>query len=207
MRPNNQAIKSLAEWENEMKRLLTGAFAALVVICATALSAAPLKLQPANPQPSGLKPGLSVRYAYPADVKNLAQASSALEINAELGQPLAGLDHRDTKAGQKTLTSDRAMNVVAGIKGYVHFANPGVYNIDFLTNDGLRASIGGQVVGHFDGRQACDNTVMSEVEVPKAGWYQVDVLYFQRTGTACLHMRMGPEGKRPRWMPNKAFGH
>jgi hypothetical protein len=190
-----------------MKRLLSGTIAAIVVTCATVLSAAPLKLQPANPQPSGLKPGLAVRYAYPVDVKNLVEASSALKISAERGQPLTGLDYRDTNEGERTLTSKRAEHVVAGINGYVYFDKPGIHNIDFLTNDGLRARIGGQVVGKFDGRQACDSTIMSEVEVPSAGWYKVDILYFQRLGTACLHMRMGPQGKRPRWMPNKAFGH
>ncbi|MCD9149588.1 PA14 domain-containing protein [Pseudophaeobacter flagellatus] len=190
-----------------MKRLLTSAIAAIVVTCATALSAAPLKLQPANPQPSGLKPGLSVRYAYPHDVKTLVDASSALKINSERGRPLSGLDYRDTNEGDPTLTSKRAEHVVAAITGYVHFDKPGIHNIDFLTNDGLRARIGGQVVGHFDGRQTCDTTIMSEVEVPSAGWYDLDILYFQRYGTACLHMRMGPAGKRVSWMANKAFGY
>lgn len=190
-----------------MKRLLTSTLAALVMSCATAISAAPLKLQPADPQPSGLKPGLSVRYAYPHDVKSLTEASSALKINAEPGRPLSGLDHRDTNEGEITLTSKQSEKVVAGIKGYVHFDQPGLHSIDFLTNDGLRANIGGQLVGHFDGRQTCDSTIMSEVEVPKAGWYKLDILYFQRYGTACLHMRMGAKGKRPRWMPDQAFGH
>jgi hypothetical protein len=190
-----------------MKRFWTGTLAAIVVTCATALSAAPLKLQPANPQPSGLKPGLAVRYAYPVDVRTLVEASSALKIKSERGRPLAGLDHRDTNEGDITLTSKRSEHVVAGINGYVHFAKPGIHSIDFLTNDGLRATIGGQVVGKFDGRQTCDSTMMSEVEVPSAGWYKLDILYFQRFGTACLHMRMGAAGKRPSWMPDKAFGH
>lgn len=190
-----------------MKTLFSGALAAIAILSATALGAAPLKLQPANPQPSGVKPGLSVRYAYPQDVKNLSEASSALKISSEAGRPLSGLDHRDTNEGDNTLTSNRAMQVVASIKGYVRFDKPGIHSIDFLTNDGLRARIGGQVVGEFNGRQSCDTTILSEVEVPVAGWYDVDILYFQRLGTACLHMRMGSEGKRPRWMPDSAFGH
>lgn len=190
-----------------MKRLWTSTIAAIVLSCATALTAAPLKLQPANPQPSGVKPGLSVRYAYPHDVRTLDEASSSLKVKSERGRALSGLDYRDTNEGDKTLTSKQAEHVVASIKGYVHFAKPGVHNIDFLTNDGLRARIGGKVVGKFDGRQACDSTIMSEVEVPSAGWYALDILYFQRLGTACLHMRMGEKGKRVSWMPNKAFGH
>lgn len=191
-----------------MKPLLkAAAAAATVILCAAAAGAAPLKLVPADPQPSGVKPGLAVTYAYPHDVKTLADASSALKISSEPGQPISGLDNRDTEEGENTLTSKRALNVAARITGYVKLDTPGLHNIDFLTNDGLRAKIGGQIVGEFDGRQSCDSTILTEVEVPIAGWYPVDILYFQRQGTACLHMRMGPDGKRPKWMKDSAFGH
>lgn len=189
-----------------MKRLTMGLSLAFG-ICAQLAMAAPLVLQPANPQPSNLKPGLGVRYAYPADVKNLKQAANALRYKVEKGAPLAGLDHRDTDIGENVMTSSRSERVVADISGFVRFDAPGRYTIDFLTNDGLRATIGGQVVGEFDGRQPCEETFAVEVEVPKAGWYPLQALYFQRMNTACLHMRMGPEGKRPKWMPDSAFGH
>ncbi|TNJ48447.1 PA14 domain-containing protein [Phaeobacter sp. B1627] len=182
------------------------AFGVIAGLAASAV-AAPLKLQPANPQPTNLKPGLSVRYAYPSDVKNLASARNALKYKVEQGAPLSGLDYRDSELGQAVLTSKRAERVVADIQGYVRFDRPGIYTIDFLTNDGLEAMVGGQPVGEFDGRQPCEETFAVEVEVPKAGWYPLKALWFQRTNTACLHMRAGPKGKRPKWMPNAAFGH
>lgn len=189
-------------------RTVFGTFlAAVSMTMATALAAAPVKLQPADPQPGSVRSGLAVRYAYPQDVRTLSEASAALKRGSEAGRPLKGLDHRDTNEGDITLTSKQAQHVVARITGYVRFDKPGVYNIDFLTNDGLRAKIGGQIVGQFDGRQTCDSTVMTEVEVPVAGWYPLDTLYFQRLGTACLHMRMGAEGARMKWMPDAAFGH
>ncbi|MFY1710376.1 PA14 domain-containing protein [Tritonibacter mobilis] len=181
--------------------------AALTVGLTVAALAAPVMLTPANPQPSGLKPGLSVRYAYPSDVKSLAAARNALKYKVEQGAPLKGLDYRDTELGQNVLTAKRAERVVADIRGYVRFDAPGIYTIDFLTNDGLHAVVGGQVVGEFDGRQPCEETFAVEVEVPEAGWYPLKALWFQRTNTACLHMRAGPAGKRPKWMPNAAFGH
>ncbi|MEL7133211.1 MAG: PA14 domain-containing protein [Pseudomonadota bacterium] len=187
-----------------MKILKTAALAATALTLATTTFAAPLKLEPANPQPSGLKPGLAVEYAYPPDVKSLNQANRALRF-AEPGPALAGLDHRDTNDGDITMTAKQAHNVVAGISGYVKFDAPGVYNVDFLTNDGLEAKIGGQTVGYFDGRQKCSETRAVQVEVPQAGWYPVDILYFQRVGTACLHMRAGQGA--PDWMPDAAFGH
>lgn len=188
--------------------MLRTAFAtAVFAVCAAAALAAPLKLTPAEPQPKGLKPGLAVRYAYPVDVKNLRGAQRALDRKSEHGTPLAGLDYRDTEPGENVLTAKRDERVVAGIRGFVRFDAPGVYTIDFLTNDGLRAMVGGQVVGEFDGRQPCEETFAVEVDVPKAGWYPLQALYFQRNVTACLHMRAAPKGKRPNWMPNGAFGH
>ncbi|KAE9627444.1 hypothetical protein FEE96_18860 [Parasedimentitalea maritima] len=189
-----------------MKRIFTAAIAVVAMFAGSVLLAAPLKLTPASPQPSGLKAGLNVRYAYPSDVKSLAQARSALKYRVEAGPPLSGLDYRDTSAGQKALTSKRAERVVADITGYVKFDRPGVFTIDFLTNDGLHAVIGGQLVGKFDGRQTCQETYAVDVEVPKAGWYPVKILYFQRLVTSCLHMRSGPKGGRVTWMPNSAFG-
>ncbi len=183
--------------------LATGLIAGL----AAAAVAAPVQLTPADPQPTGLKPGLSVRYAYPSDVKSLGAARNALKYKVEQGAPLKGLDYRDTELGESVLTSTRAERVVADIRGYVRFDAPGVYTIDFLTNDGLHAVVGGQLVGEFDGRQACEETFAVEVEVPQAGWYPLQALWFQRTNTACLHMRAAPAGKRPTWMPNAAFGH
>lgn len=184
---------------------LVAALAAFVLISAPALGA-PLKLKPADPQPGAPKPGLSVTYAYPEeDIKTLADAAAALKAKPEPGRALKGLDYADTTEGQITLTSKRALNVAARIRGFVRFDAPGLYDIEFLTNDGLDARIGGQQVGFFDGRQTCDSTVVVPVEVPAAGWYPVSVLYFQRLGTACLHMKMGPSGGKRTWMKDAAF--
>ncbi len=183
---------------------LKTALAAALMVAATASLAAPLKLTPASPQPSGLKSGLAVSYAYPSDVKTLGNAERALR-KSKPGTPLTGLDYRDTNDGDITLTSKRAHHVVAKITGFVQFDAPGTYNIDFLTNDGLDANIGGQQVGYFNGRQSCLSTRAVQVEVPSAGWYPVDIVYFQRVGTSCLHMRAGKGS--PDWMPNTAFGY
>lgn len=187
-----------------MTRMTLAGICAALMLAAPAL-AAPLKLEPANPQPSGLKPGLAVKYAYPEDVKTLSQAEQALK-SAKPGRPLKGLDYWDTEEGMETLTSGQAMRVVAGISGYVRFDAPGVYTVDFLSNDGLRAFIGGKKVAVIDERTPCEAGDAVQVEVPQAGWYPFEALYFQRLGTACLHMRAGQGGKVD-WMPDSAFGH
>ncbi|MEM8579050.1 MAG: PA14 domain-containing protein [Pseudomonadota bacterium] len=183
-----------------MRKTLT--VLAAVLLAAPAF-AAPLKLQPASPQPSSLSPGLAVKYAE-ASVRKLSDAARVVG-SAKPGKPLAGLDYWDTKEGEETLTAGRAMAVVAVIEGYVRFDAPGVYNIDFLSNDGLRMTIGGQQVALHDGVHGCTESKAVQADVPQAGWYKLEGLYFQRKGTACLHMRAGMGA--PDWMPNAAFGH
>lgn len=190
-----------------MRKFITATLALVAILGASALAAAPAKLTPADPQPGRVKPGLTVRYAYPDEVKSLLDATQALRAGAETGPMLSGLDYRDTNVGDKALTSKRAEHVAADIRGYVHFDAPGIYVIDFMTNDGVRAVVGGKVVGKYDGRQTCQETIATEVEVPKVGWYPLQILYFQRFNTSCLHMRSGLKGSKVTWMPNQAFGH
>lgn len=171
---------------------------------ASTLWSAPLELTPADPQPGDLNPGLAVRYAYPPDVKTLEQAVRLVDDTTP-GTPLSGLDYRDTADGDLTLTSTQAHHVVAGISGCVRFDASGTYVIDFLSNDGLQASIGGQEVVYFDDRHPCEESEAVEVNVPAPGWYEIEALYFQRTGSACLHMRAGQDEME--WMEDAAFGH
>ena len=173
------------------------------VLAASTAMAEPLKLELADPQPSDLKQGLAVKYAQ-ASVRTLSEAAQHLD-DATPGQPLEGLDYRDTAEGDATLTSGKATKVVAGINGFVRFEEAGTYVMDFLSNDGLQMTIGGQEVVYLDGVHPCEASEEVEVSVPEAGWYALEGLYFQRKGSACLHMRAGI-GEAD-WMPNEAFGH
>ena len=186
-----------------MTFLKTALSAAAISVLATASFTAPLKLEPADPQPTDLKEGLSVVYNLDANPKTLDDAFDALD-SARPGKPLLGMDYRDTADGDETLTSGKAHKVVAGISGYVRFDAPGVYLVDFMSNDGLQMSIGGQEVAFFDGVHPCEATETVEVEVPEAGWYEMEGVYFQRKGTACLLMRAGIG--EPVWMENESFG-
>ena len=177
-----------------------------LLLCGPAL-AGPVKLKPAEPQPAAPGPGLSVAYAYPEQkIHSLTEAATALRGAVRDGKPLRGLDYADTTEGEVTLTSRQAMNVAARITGFVRFDAPGAYDIEFVVNDGIDARIGGQQVGFYDGIQACEGTTVVPVEVPVAGWYPVDILYFQKQGTACLNMKWGPADGKRSWTPNSAFG-
>lgn len=189
-----------------MMKSLIGAMLAFGLACSFA-AAAPLKLTPANPQPSGVKSGLNVTYKVAQEkVRSLQDARALFKLNPKRGTPLRGLDYSDTNEGEPTLTSGAPYYVIADISGYFRFDAPGVYDIEFYTNDGLDARIGGQRVGYFDGRQGCESTVVTQAEVPKAGWYEFKALYYQNLGTSCLMMKMAPSGQKRKWVENSAFG-
>lgn len=162
-------------------------------LCATLLAstafAAPVKLTPANPQPSeaSLAPGLAVSYAFGAGGRSLKEAKDKLR-KAQPGAPLVGLSYLDGNDGDDTLTSGKAQKVAAAISGYIRFDAAGTFQVDFYSNDGLEASIGGKQVVFFDGVHSCEPAGVTEVQVPSAGWYTFEATYFQRKGSACLMM-------------------
>lgn len=184
-----------------MKLIITTAIAGLA--CTAAL-AEPLTLSPAEPQPTALEEGLAVAYATGAGGRDLDAARSKLK-KAKSGDPLRGLSYLDTDPEETVLTSGETTKVAAEISGFVHFDEAGTYAIDFFSNDGLDAKIGGQQVALADEVRGCERTGEVEVEVPVAGWYALEATYFQRKGSACLMMDWNASGKmRP--VPDAAFG-
>ena len=129
----------------------------LLLPASAAFAQGAIALTPADPQPdaSAIKPGLSVIYAYPGDVKSLHQAESWRDYDTKPGPPLIGFDYPDTLPEEKALTSDSVHYVVAFIDGFIRFDKPGAYQLEFHSNDGLRVKISGQQVFEYDGRHPC----------------------------------------------------
>lgn len=179
-----------------MKHELIAAALSLAVLSPAMAAAQAVTLAPADPQPpaSALAPGLAVNYAtIPGNVRSIELARKSLDRRAEPGAPIAGLSFDDTSEGDRVLTSERAEQVAADISGFIRFEAAGSYTLDFLSNDGLQIAIGGQEVGFYDGVHPCGYVGEIEVEVPQAGYYALQATYFQRKGTACLMMELGPD--------------
>lgn len=187
------------------RRFLFGA----AVFWAGSSAAEVITLSPADPQPdeAALAQGLAVKYAYPPEVRTLRDAEHWLDSDAKDGPPLTGLKYRDTLEGEETLTSGQATRVAAEISGYVKFSRPGPHKIEFFSNDGVRAFIGGEQVAEYDGRHPCEGGGFQEVNAPEAGWYEIKVIYFQRLSTACLLMKWDDLGDKPAWAKDEAFGY
>ena len=191
-----------------MNYIPIGVMAPAIALLAGVAVAAPLKLQPADPQPSP-KAGLDVKYAWegnpPRKIQNLSKVDYLLK-KAKAGPPLKGLDYRDTEDGDPVLTFDKAYNVAADITGYIRFDSAGVYELETWSNDGLDAWIGGQQIGYVNDRQPCEANQRTEVVVPQAGWYPLKIKYFQKYGSSCLMMKWGKQGERFTWTPDDVFG-
>lgn len=185
-------------------------FAALgltAAVLATSAMAETFTLTPADPQPADadLTPGLAVAYALGAGGRTLEEAEAKLR-RAQPGKPLVGLSYLDSNAGDETLTSGEAEKVAAAISGFIKFDAAGTFEVDFLSNDGLAAKIGGQEVVFFDGVHGCEPAGAVEVTVPQAGWYALEATYFQRKGSACLMMDWNAGGEMEP-VPDAAFAH
>lgn len=193
-----------------MKAAISGTIVSLGMIFASIAGAQTLKLTPANPQPSGLKSGLSVKYSWlgtpPMKHPNIESAISHVKGIGKPGKPLRGLDYRDTNVGDPVLTHKEHYNVTADIRGFIRFDQPGTYELETWSNDGIDAKISGKSIGYFAGRQGCEPNQRVTVQVPEAGWYPLHVYYFQKYGTACLMMRWAPKGSGMQWVPNNVFG-
>ncbi|WP_170550746.1 PA14 domain-containing protein [Ruegeria atlantica] len=191
-----------------MKLIKAGALAAAMALIAGAVASAPLKLQPASPQPNP-QAGLNVKYYGTGNqhkkIRDLSQAKSLLS-QAQPGTPLRGLDYRDTSKGEDVMTFDGAYNVAAEVTGYMRFDSPGIYELETWSNDGIEASVGGQQIGRVTGIQGCEANQRTEVEVPQAGWYPLKIIYFQKLGSSCLMMKSGKQGEKLTWVPNDIFG-
>jgi hypothetical protein len=187
--------------------MFRSAVSAFALCAALPVLAEPVTLTPADPQPVAgeLTPGLAVSYAYGAGGRTLKEAREKL-ASATPGPALPGLGYLDSDPGDLALTSEKETKVAAAISGFIKFEAAGTFQVEFISNDGLDASIGGQQVALFDGVHGCESAGVQEVIVPSAGWYALEATYFQRKGSHCLLMDWTAEGEMGP-VPDEVFAH
>lgn len=190
------------------RRFLALAILAALAACAPGSREA-AGLLPARPQPdaAALKPGLAVTYAYPDEVRSLADASGALARDGRPGRPLRGLSYTDSARGDVSLTATRPERVAARIEGYMLFDKPGTYELQFWSNDGVRVTLGGAPVYLHDGRHTCTTLGWRPVQVTEPGWRKLDILFFQRLNTTCLRLKWRTPDGAEGWVPDAVFAH
>jgi hypothetical protein len=140
----------------------------------------------ADPQPTSLKAGLATRY-YVKLFRTVEELKDwAKYKDGTVGDPIHSLNYRS--GVDSVLTSGQEDGVGAHITGYIRFEEAGTHSIAAQSNDGLVVVIGGRTVVYDPDVHADRYSQPVEVEIKKAGWYPLDVWYFERKNTSTLRL-------------------
>lgn len=166
-------------------------------------------LQPATPQPpaAALKPGLAVTYYFKAFNDTREIPDWAKYKDGVKGEPILMLDY--FVGDGDVLTSGRADEVGADIRGYINFPVAGTYTIAMRSNDGVDLKIGGVRVVHDPGVHSDRFSELMPVEVKTPGWYPLHLLYFEKRVTSTVELywlKPGGSGQLD-FVPEEAFAH
>ena len=169
-------------------------------------------LKPLTPQPdqSALTSGLSVVYFRSFMFKTLDNLPSGeyAEQTGRPGKPIPALNHAFGKeevfdSGQKTYIGMRAV-------GLIHFRQTGQYVLQAMSNDGIRVYLDGRRVID-DGEWQKKGDRMSHraiVDIQTAGWYPLQVEYFQAEGTSTIKLLwQTPDHQQLVPVPPESYAH
>ncbi len=145
----------------------------------------PARLDP-QPAEGALSPGLKVTYYsnifnLVEEVREWAQAEPGTA-----GTPLLSLDYN--VGSGLVLSSGRKDGVGAVIEGLINFPEAGVYTMAMQANDGVELTIGGVTILSDPTVHADRFTDLVTVQIDDAGWYALDLLYFEKRNTSTLEL-------------------
>ncbi len=189
--------------------LVAAALVAALAIAAPAVADSHVKtLAPiAQPDPTSLAPGLAVTYHFHifntvGEIPQWARSNDSVE-----GTPLPALEY--SVGSGKVLTSDRTDGVGATITGLIRFPAAGRYVLAMQSNDGVALSIGGQRILADPGVHTDRFSELVRVDIKEAGWYPLDLLYFEKRNTSTLQLYWAQEaaGESLRLVPPEAFAY
>jgi hypothetical protein len=183
-----------------------GCAIAAVMLLFTAMAFASFDdLKPADPQPAAgsLQPGLAVNYV---DVKARHVDEVEEAGDGEPGPPLPKLDYQ-SGAGT-VLTSNQADMIGARIRGFINFDQPGRWLMSTQSNDGVRVRIDGKIVIDDPDVHSDQFSMNAEINIAAAGWYKLEVTYFERKSTSTLQLYWQRPGSTEfEIVPAAAFGY
>lgn len=192
----------MPEW---YRKLLPYLYAGLLLIITSAASAGFDNLLPLNPQPAAetVKPGLAVRYVY-KKVRHVNDIESA--GGGEIGTPLPQLNYHSGTGN--VLTSDSSDFVGAKIRGMIRFDKPGKWQIAVKSNDGVRIRLADRMILEDPDVHKDRMSPNVELTIATAGWYKLEITYFERKSTSTLELYWQlPGSSQLEIVPAAAFGY
>ena len=143
---------------------------------------------------SQLQPGLSVVYIFKKyrNVDQIPTGKAALRMGRP-GEPVTMLNHQSGKE-EFVFASGRSRGVAMVMDGFLNLEKEGTYRWQALANDGIRMFIDNKMIFEDPKVHPDRLTPAGTLEVAKAGHYPVQIIYFQRKGTAALKLYWQPPG-------------
>src|SRR5262245_37188392 len=188
------------------RRTLGHALAGILLLCAgCSATVGGANLTPVTPQPDSavMKPGLAVKY-----VSAKVRGVDAIEAigGGTVGRPLPQLNY-DSGTGP-VLTSIYADFVGAKIKGFINFEQPGRWLMTAESNDGVRVRLNDLVIIEDPDVHADQFSNTAELNIAAAGWYKLEITYFERKNTSTLKLYWHrPDSSEFEIVPAAAFGY
>lgn len=167
-----------------------------------------LKIATGQIEHKHMQPGLTVTYYlkfFKRSVKYLRQMKEG-EFSAIQGEPILQLNHQF--GDRDVFDSGTSRGVAMHMKGYFFFPEPGRYEMQALSNDGVIVTLADQPI-ISDPRQHSDQlSDIASFHIEQKGWAPISVEFFQRKGTSALKLYWKtPAGKEFIPAPKSSFGH
>ena len=143
---------------------------------------------------SQLQPGLSVVYIFQKyrNVDQVPTGKAALRMGRR-GEPVTMLNHQSGKK-EFVFASGRSQGVGMVMDGFLNLDKAGTYRWQALANDGIRMFINNTMIFEDPEVHPDRLTPAGTLQVAKGGHYPVQIIYFQRKGTAALKLYWQPPG-------------
>lgn len=137
-----------------------------------------------------LRPGLGVDYYFGKFSKVDVLRGLIRSRDGQTGEPIKALNYVGNEGD--VLTSNRPDMVGARIRGLLKVTEPGTHFLRVTSNDGVELWISGQLL-HADPKVHADRaSPILGADFPEAGLYPVEILYFEKKGTATLKLEWRP---------------
>jgi hypothetical protein len=167
------------------------------------------QLTPLSPQPaaSSLKPGVLAEI-YLVRVQSIGELT---QVIAAAGKPSETkvLLHIDYAWGAGNVLGTQSNDFVgARIRGLLRFDRAGVWHLQITSNDGVQVTVGGVDIFEDPEVHSDADSPAIPVTIPEPGYYALNILYFEKKGTATLRLKWLPPGSSdvvP--VPATAFAH
>jgi hypothetical protein len=185
-----------------------GLVAGLAAACATdqraGAPAGPVTLASAGEQPGALEPGLAVWYSF-GDYGHVDDVTARA---GGLRKPDATVPNLSFHGGEgDKVPGTNSRNLVGAVfSGYLRFPEASSYRIGATSNDGVRVIIAGRVILEDPKPHPHRAVGPTTVSVAEAGWYPIEVIWFERKGSFRLELNWSAEGGLAPIRP-EFFGH